>query len=560
MRHSSELARGLTRTRAFRWQLILLCLYVHLAHSPLFAQNRAQAPEPQDQTSQPLPGGRISGRVLRADTLAPLAKAVITLWIASNPRESLSVRTDSSGSFDFKDVPPGTYRLRAQRNGYVAEVYGQKGGGPGILLTVGPGEKLSAREFRLNPSGVISGTVLDEDRDPVEGLSVTALRLRFSAGGKQRAVVVRNTVTDDEGNYRLPGLSPGLYYVQASGRGEAIAISTLASAFSYGQAFHPGVTTQQEASRVQVVSGQQTRGVDIVVRSTATFTISGVIVDKQSASNTTQYSVGFARGGGTAMGSANSDGSFKLRGLTPGEYLVVARISDEGKPSRRGFANVRLTDSDVRIAVEVGRTSEIRGKARMDKAELYKFAELRVVLIPDSEDGVAGGATIAGDGQFTIRDIPSGNYRFQLSGRESELYLREVRCGGEDFTGKQISLDPEKTVDECGLILSEEVGEVAGNVVDDNKPAEGHVVVLIPQSSEERNDPRRTMVGQTDANGQFRIAGIIPGEYFVFAVPPSDDAIYFDREFADRNQDGATRLTLNPKQLQSLKLKPTKAR
>lgn len=58
-----------------------------------------------------------------------------------------------------------------------------------------------------NPGGTISGTVVDESGDPIEGACVRA----FGGGWWHPHV----TQTDDDGNYELSGLAPGTYIVRA---------------------------------------------------------------------------------------------------------------------------------------------------------------------------------------------------------------------------------------------------------------------------------------------------------------------------------------------------------
>lgn len=335
-----------------------------LQQTPLPSGQGAQA---QNSAANQPPRGRISGRVFRSDNGVPIAKASVTIWPATQPRESLTVRTDSAGAFEIKDVAPRAYRMRAQHRVFVPQLYGQKGSGPGLPLIVEAGQHLSRIDFRLEAAGTVSGTVFDEDREPVDGVEVFASRIRFSAGGRRQVVIVRSMRTDDAGSYRLPGLAPGLYYVQAGGRGEGVGITTVTSTFTYAPAYHPDATTVEEARTIQVGSGTETRSIDVTVRTTPTYSITGAIADAAEGGER-RYSVGFARGGSTAT-MESPDGSFALRGLRPGDYTLVATVAEDGKPSRRGYQNVMIVDSDLRVVIPVGRTAEMRGNARLENGE-----------------------------------------------------------------------------------------------------------------------------------------------------------------------------------------------
>ena len=59
---------------------------------------------------------------------------------------AFSVTTDDLGAFAFADLPPGTFRLAASKQGYLDTVYGQKRPGtgrPGTPVALADGQKSS---------------------------------------------------------------------------------------------------------------------------------------------------------------------------------------------------------------------------------------------------------------------------------------------------------------------------------------------------------------------------------------------------------------------------------
>ena len=68
---------------------------------------------------------------------------------------------------------------------------------------------------------------------------------------------------------------------------------------------------------------------------------------------------------------------------------------------------------------------------------------------------------------------------------------------------------------------------------------------------------RFTVIGTTDANGAYQLSGVIPGDYLLFAVPPDENELYFDINFADRNLRDAERVTVKPNETKNIPLKPT---
>src|SRR5215510_1373190 len=68
----------------------------------------------------------IRGIVVQSGTLQPVAKAVVQV-VKDTSSEPLVFVTGADGSFEFQNVPAGTYDLASARNGYLTTAYGQRG-------------------------------------------------------------------------------------------------------------------------------------------------------------------------------------------------------------------------------------------------------------------------------------------------------------------------------------------------------------------------------------------------------------------------------------------------
>lgn len=544
----------------------LVFISILLAVIFLFAPRVAEAQtggisRPREAAPASGAAGKVSGTVRRAEDGSALRKAMVTLALEGRQMEAVAVRTDGSGNFVFPEVSPGRYQVRVQRNGYVAQLYGQRGSGPGLTVTVEPGQNMERIDFRLERAGVLSGTVIDEDNEPGEGVEVRAMRVRFSPGGRERLVTARTARTDDLGSYRIPGLTPGMYYVQAGGRGEGVRIGGAVSAVGYSMTFYPGVATREEAQLLQVTSGNETSRVELTVRSTPTYSITGVIVDAKPGSSMRRYNIGFASGGATALMNVDrDDGTFVLRGLEPGEYNLLAQVRESEGAPRSGYRTVRIVNADVQVVIEIGAVAAVQGEVRADDGKPMNFAGLMVSLQPSEERNVSPSGVIDEKGHFAVSNVPAGKYSITLASRDRDTYLKEARCRGQDALASPITLNAAEVLDDCTLNVARDVGKVIGAVKQDDKPAEGLAVVLIPVEMERRKIARHTSTAQTDANGAFEMRGVIPGEYFAFAVAPADDAVYYQLEFADRNRENATKITVKPNELHSVELKVAKAR
>ena len=91
------------------------------------SQERPVGLPPGQDAKTPPKLGTIRGRVIGTDTGAGLSKTTLML-MSSEPQRgerSLTAKTNTAGEYELKGVKPGRYHLRANRNGYVNQAYGQ---------------------------------------------------------------------------------------------------------------------------------------------------------------------------------------------------------------------------------------------------------------------------------------------------------------------------------------------------------------------------------------------------------------------------------------------------
>ncbi|PYV84524.1 MAG: hypothetical protein DMG05_24485, partial [Acidobacteria bacterium] len=314
--------------------------------------------------------GSIRGRVMSADTGAALGKATLTLY-SSEPQgheRPLTAKTNSEGDYEFKEVKPGRYQLRANRNGYVSQAYGQKASDPrmsqGTILRVRAGETLGEIDLKLVRGGVIEGRVLDSDGEPVAHTQVMMERY-MTLEGKRTLRPMEGGSTDDRGQFRIFGIAPGKYYVSARYHNWGMEDQ---SDSTYPPVYFPGTLRAQEAARIEVVAGSEIHGIDIALTESKAFSISGKAfrVDGRPAVETMLTSSRVEEdewGGWTSRGGLmDAEGNFKLGGLLPGRYRIVAE-SRRGEKPQMASATVDLGNEDVsNVVLALGEGGEISGK------------------------------------------------------------------------------------------------------------------------------------------------------------------------------------------------------
>lgn len=532
--------------------------------------------------------GIISGHVYRADTGEPIAKAIVML--EPEPENSTDMqfsKTDLSGNYTFPRVEPGEYNVKAEHTGFLSAEYDDEGqDGEGKSVVVDSGRTLDKIDLRLVAASVISGTVVDEDNQPIKGLQVSALEPHFQPGGdvdfeSDEGVVA---VTDYLGHFRLSGLEAGSYIVLVSGdvEGDNLGRGTGVRVIKYGEIYYPNSSTLSAAQRTRVSPGVEIRDINFVLTAQLqTYTVSGTVSNiipniarppsleiRRSGKNPSDV------WGRVGDADVKPDGSFVISRVPAGEYLMTvnqwqtvvpkSRFEPSTSVVARGTASVRVLDQDVKVNIMMERPGEVRGTVTWEAQAPPKDLQLETVYLRFAEgpDERVGGAVarIDQDGGFDVRSVLPGRYRFAIFAQgAAPYYLNQVICSGEDYTRRLLTVESGAAINDCTLTLAHDTGVISGLVLDGDKPVRGFEVVAIPESASLRRlEPcTKSALMATNSKGQFKIAGLIPGDYLVFAVPSDPEHGYYALDFADRNASSAERVTVKSGESKTVNLRPT---
>jgi hypothetical protein len=159
------------------------------------------------------PRGRLTGKILYADGVTPVAGALVTV-IRNQPREALgTVSTDASGNFAMEDVSAGSFSVSVTE-----PVTGDRGTGFGNIATDG---EVGTTDIKLNGQGTVTVNVQNASGGPVSGASVTFTSLgafrdfrtvQTNAAGQvvlDRAMAGPFTVSTRDGASNLVGAANG---------------------------------------------------------------------------------------------------------------------------------------------------------------------------------------------------------------------------------------------------------------------------------------------------------------------------------------------------------------
>jgi hypothetical protein len=253
----------------------------------------------------------VTGHVYRADNGEPLSKAIVTL---SGPSDRVT-RTEADGSYSFVNIGPGDYRVEVMRAGFITGIY---------QALVKPGGNTEKVDARLPLAGVISGRVTDPDSDPVEGLHVYAIRPSYYEGGTFQEDEIRETKTDDRGEFRLTGLPAGIYFVRAGGSGKNTGAIVEKGVWSYRTSYYPGLPQIEGAQGVKLDAGSEVSAINLQVSSVSrnAYNITGDV------SGTSIFSEINVLAGDEIIEDVRVDrgknAKFTISGVSPGQYTIVA--------------------------------------------------------------------------------------------------------------------------------------------------------------------------------------------------------------------------------------------
>ena len=529
----------------------LLFLPVVLLFSSITAQSTsAQTPPKKDEC-------RIAGTVVKLAGSEPLKNARIRLLSQDDRTLSRGVVSDAAGRFDLKGVSPGRYRLVVHREGFVSQSYGQKKpDDPGAILTLRANQELRDVLFRLIPSAVIAGRVINDDGDPMPWVQVNALREAYF-GGKKTLFPETAVTTSDLGEYRLFGLSPGRYFIRAeykpnerpSGRGE---FDGDEEPRGYVPMYYPSSTEPARANTVAVRAGEEIPGLQVLLRRVDVFTVRGQVYNMTAKRSSTSYNLSLSPRGEDAWLRLpqrdaivdDKNGTFTFRDVLPGPYLLGAFWMDEGR-RYQAFQSIDVGNADVDgIALTVLSGMSVSGHLTWDGQPTSDRNRLVVYLrAVEGSYGYGSRATVALPWTFVLNDVYDLTYRVGVAGLCDDCYLKTLRYAGA--TSPEDTFTPARGSNATlEVTISSKGARVRGSVIDeDNLPAVGVWVAMLPDEAH-RSTRRLYKSAATDQYGHFELRGIAPGDYKLFSWEEAESGAWEDPEFLKPFEGKGEKITL----------------
>jgi protocatechuate 3,4-dioxygenase beta subunit len=507
----------------------------------------------------------IEGRVTNSVTGEPLRRVALLL---TGPGRVITAESDESGRFSFQGLNQGSYSLTADRAGYAKQTYGARGsstsGTPLVLLA---GQQMKDILFKMAPAALISGRVLDEDGEPPPANTVAMAFESSYQRGVRQWLPVGAAMTNDLGEFRIPSLAAGSYLVAAVNAQSVVTTGLSAQKpgdkpeSAYVFTFFPSATDAANAVPVQLAAGGEAGGTVIRLRKVNTVRITGkvagagegkAVVMRLAPKGVTSSVLAVYQG--KLVASQEKDGSFELKGVAPGSYMLIGLQTDAQTQSMR-FGSVLLQVGNQHIdglVLQLVPAAELAGSVVVADKTAAKLSGVQVGLEAKEYAGVGSPSATAGDdGKFTLKQILPNKFLVQVRNLPEGAYVKSMRYGDQEVSDDTIDLSGGVT-GTIQVTLSMAGARVDGVVQNqESKPISGATVVLAPDSG------RYSLFKEvrTGDNGSYGFKGVAPGDYKILARTDIESGAYQDPEFLKRYESKAEKVSLKESDRKTVALK-----
>lgn len=484
-------------------------------------------------------GFRIAGIVVNSLSGQPVpsVRVAIARTTQGTEREiNQAVTTGPDGRFSFTGLSRGKYSLMATAHGFSLQYFDHHD--PyATAIAVGPDLDSSNLVFRLEPDAAIDGTVTDDNNEPIQ-YAMVRLFQRSTEEGMQKTEPMNQSQTDDQGHYHLGHLEPGTYYLAVSARPwyaqNAGAVRTLspdsplrspdesALDVTYPLTFYSGAVDSAEATPVQLTPGERaTADVSLhavpsshlrIHTGAADSPVIGRMIFPRIWQRTFE---GYLDSVSNAPDSWISPGVIEISGLAPGHYVVEipASTGTSEKGGTRGwYRDVDLSgDADINV-------SESPGFATISGTVLFPAHVPSHVSIQLSNPGTGeifrSDINQRGEFDFNSDNVRPGRYQIGLDA-SGGYSLVKLAATGAKISGRSIEVGNNANVRISGL-ATHGAAQVTGTALREGETFPGAMIVLVPENAADNLPLFRR--DQSDSDGTFTLANVVPGQYSVLAI------------------------------------------
>jgi protocatechuate 3,4-dioxygenase beta subunit len=579
------------------------------------------APPRDPQAPSDRPGtGVIKGTVIDLATGLPVPRARVAVLSMEQPQ---ATTTDDEGRFTLTKLKRGSVSLMADKATYVPGFYPERGQSVRTRpVVLSEGQTIENLRLTMYRGGAIAGRVVDQYGDPVEAAQVEVIRL--SARSRRQAQGPRRfsgngSRTDDIGQFRVARLEPGSYLLVAS----PLRTRSDDGGPVDARTFYPGVLAADLAQVITLERGQSMTGLELAMLPATLTKLSGTVISARGGPVTSgsisvhQQTAGGGIGWADQGTTIRADGTFEFS-VQPGEYVLGAEPREPREPgvwigppveaSERGLLPITVAgEAMTGLVITTGSGSLLSGRVVFDGTRVPAPAEVVKATVMIEMNGVSETCQAAlhtppipinQDGAFSIAGL-WGACGVRVNPPRGWI-VKAMTLRGQDVWRRPIALTPNAPVSDLEVVLTDRLGDITFDVVDDTgAPLADYVAVVFPveesrwrsvvpdvryhvaslsldaelssRASLQLSDPsihqapvpgptRPGLPASVPAIGvpprPHRVSALTAGDYYVVVIDDVRQDDLQDAEFLATLVPLATRVTLDEGQQKTVKLRP----
>jgi Carboxypeptidase regulatory-like domain len=471
---------------------------------------------------------------------------------AKKEPESFDAVTDAGGRYRLAGLAAGNYKVSASSKAYVLANQNTDIE-PAKWITLDGGEAREDVDFSLARGGVITGRVTTSEGRPLIATRVWLYALLQQGDRTEYKSYVGQFhemfETDDRGVYRLYGLPAGRYILSAGG---AESYSSFRNpARNYRPAYFRD-SASGKATIIEVKEGSEITDINIKLGDMKkTYEASGRLIEAETETPIPQapvYAMSFDRSDEeddwlrdsdrdmrSVSAVTDSQGNFRLTGLTPGRYEAGYSNSWKNNEYYSDSISFEIVDDNVAgLEVKAIRAATISGVAVIEGSVDPNLRKL--LFTPDAinVDTIYVEQNSRSVSRRPITEIkPNGAFRASVSrrGKGWKVYfvanqwkVKGLRVSRVELNGAEVTdgieANPGQQITGVRVVFIPAIGMIRGQVKFIGALPENAELTVAVTSLRGGGSPARdghSAETAADGKGRFVFEGLSPGEYAVRA-------------------------------------------
>jgi hypothetical protein len=479
---------------------------------------------------------------------------------------TITATTDTEGHFSFDLPSEGSWQLSASAAGFRTQFLNEHEGFSSAVV-LHSGSTAPSLIFHLEPDSTVSGVVRDEAADPVRNAVLSLEPVRSAPGPGSRRF---RATTDDRGHYEIAGIAPGTYKVSVQatpwytsgplgrstgGPPQATPAGDPQFDVVYPLTWYPGVLDRDAGGDVSLRGGEDLQiSFSLLPIPAAHLRLPApASAGSVALSTPTIERIEHGQPSGISSPISAAAGQLDFGSLAPGLYRVNTPGSDGNGVSSflhiAAGATVSLAAADTAGAADV--------IVHIDGDDPSAHPQIVLTDVTDgsvftSFSGSAFGlrrrfqpdAKPTEDSPERHLTVPAGQYQVTLAG-DPDLYLTTVTLKGAAIASRVVTLPGGPAT--LTLNVARGRASVIGHAVLVGKPVDGAMVMLVPTTFGQPGAIDLLRRDQSNTDGSFELADVIPGNYILFAIDRGWTVNWHDPATLNRYLVHGTPLSLQPR-------------